>query len=123
VVLIDTSVWVDFLRGGERSLALREEIADGNVLLHPWVYGELMLGHIDPRRNGLVSDFVHLDPAPLPDCDELYALIDRRNIRNCGVGWVDVCVLASALLAKCRLWTFDGKMNDIARELGIPLHA
>jgi hypothetical protein len=42
VILVDTSVWVDHLRGGDRVLAGLLEA--GEVLAHPFIIGELALG-------------------------------------------------------------------------------
>lgn len=39
MILVDTSVWVKFLRHGLPLLATL--LQDGEVLIHPWVIGEL----------------------------------------------------------------------------------
>jgi predicted nucleic acid-binding protein len=46
MILPDTSVWIDHFRGGEKTLAglLHRE----DLLLHPFVIGELALGYL-PR--------------------------------------------------------------------------
>ena len=44
MILVDTSVWVDFFRGAERATDLAEHLESNLVLLHPWVLGELVLG-------------------------------------------------------------------------------
>jgi len=43
VILVDTSVWVDFFRGTDRAADLAEHLESNLVLLHPWVLGELVL--------------------------------------------------------------------------------
>jgi predicted nucleic acid-binding protein len=40
VILVDTSVWIDFFRGTERAADLAEHLETNLVLLHPWVLGE-----------------------------------------------------------------------------------
>lgn len=47
MILADTSVWVDHLRDGNQALADRLEAA--LVLAHPFVIGELALGHLRQR--------------------------------------------------------------------------
>ena len=47
MILVDTSVWIDFFREGDSQLA--EALEKGVVLRHPWVQGELALGRVDPR--------------------------------------------------------------------------
>src|SRR5207244_638482 len=44
VTLVDTSVWVDHLRAGNRTLV--SLLLDAEVLTHPFVIGELACGQI-----------------------------------------------------------------------------
>lgn len=48
MILVDTSVWVDHLRSGDRVLA--RLLDDSHVLAHPWLIGELALGRLRNRR-------------------------------------------------------------------------
>ena len=44
MILVDTSVWIDHFR---RPIpALVRELGDGSVVSHPFVIGELALGHL-----------------------------------------------------------------------------
>ena len=47
MILVDTSVWVDHLRKGDRGLA--ELLTASNVLMHPFVIGELACGNLRTR--------------------------------------------------------------------------
>jgi predicted nucleic acid-binding protein len=51
VILVDTSVWVDHLRSGNATLA--GELEAGQVLVHPFVIGELACGTLRNRREVL----------------------------------------------------------------------
>jgi len=51
VILVDTSVWIDHLRSGEPSLAAILE--SGQVMMHPFVLGELACGNLANRREVL----------------------------------------------------------------------
>jgi len=48
VILVDTSIWINHLRDGHSTLVRLLE--RGLVLTHPWVIGELALGHLSQRR-------------------------------------------------------------------------
>jgi predicted nucleic acid-binding protein len=48
VILADTSVWVDHLRAG--SGTLEAELVARNILIHPFVVGEIAMGHLSPRK-------------------------------------------------------------------------
>jgi hypothetical protein len=54
--------------------------------------------------------------------EELLALIDRRSLhgRGRGCGYVDLSLLASALLSdRTLLWTCDKRLESAASELGL----
>ena len=53
MILVDTSVWIDHLRGGDRHLAALLEA--GSVLAHAFVTGELALGDLKQRDLILTS--------------------------------------------------------------------
>jgi predicted nucleic acid-binding protein len=118
VILVDTSVWVDFLRGTERAADLAAHLESNLVLLHPWVLGELVLGGLGPRRT-VIADLKRLPAAPLVPDEEVLELILVRQLSGRGIGWVDVHLLATVLVAECGLWTFDGSLGAVARDLGV----
>jgi predicted nucleic acid-binding protein len=119
VILVDTSVWVDFFRGTDRAADLAEHLESNLVLLHPWVLGELVLGGLGPRRKTVIADLKRLPASPLIPDEEVLELILTRQLSGRGIGWVDVHLLASALVAGCGLWTFDGRLGAVARDLGV----
>jgi predicted nucleic acid-binding protein len=45
--------------------------------------------------------------------------VRHRKLNGCGIGWVDVHLLASALVSRSPLWTADSRLEAIASELGI----
>jgi predicted nucleic acid-binding protein len=53
VILVDTSIWIDHLRTGDSKLV--GLLQDSHVLAHPWVTGELALGHLLRRSEILGS--------------------------------------------------------------------
>jgi predicted nucleic acid-binding protein len=115
-VLVDTSVWIDHLRGRSGSLAAKLE--QGEVLTHPFVCGELACGHL-AMRDEVLALLARLPAAPTASHDEAMRLVNDRQIIARGIGWVDVHLLAAALLAGARLWTRDRALAAVAAELGV----
>lgn len=116
MLLADTSVWIDHFRQNRSSLATC--LSEGLILMHPWVYGELACGNLK-NRSAILSDLKALPSAmPARDVDVL-ALIENRGLRGRGLGWVDMHLLASALLSNCRFWTLDKRLASAARDLGL----
>src|SRR5580704_19315900 len=116
MVLADTSVWVQHFRRGEPTLA--DHLSEGLVLMHPFVSGELACGNLKTRA--AVSSSLHALPAAkLASNSEVLQLIEQRRLWGRGLGWVDMHLLASALLSHCRFWTLDKKLREAAVELGL----
>jgi predicted nucleic acid-binding protein len=82
VILVDTSVWVDFFRGADRVTDLTEHLESNLVLLHPWVLGELVLGGLGPRRKTVIADLKRLPASPLVPDEEVLELILTRQLRE-----------------------------------------
>jgi predicted nucleic acid-binding protein len=116
VILVDTAVWIDHLRAGDAELgALLEH---GAVLAHPWVTGELALGHM----RGRVEILLLLDDLPqatVATPGELLAFIDHHELLGLGIGYVDAQLLASTMLTDdATLWTRDRRLQTAAERLG-----
>lgn len=115
MVLVDTSVWVDFLRKGHASL--QQLLEDGEVLVHPFVVGELALGRLS-RRSELLSRMSRLPQARVATHREILLFIDHHALAGSGLGYVDAHLLASALLtAPVQLLTRDRKLAAVAHRL------
>jgi len=115
VILVDTSVWVDHLRTGAPSLSAALE--QGRVLTHPFVIGELACGNLKNRREvlRLLSD---MPVAPVASDSEALDFVERRALMGRGLGYIDVHLLASAVLAgTARLWTRDKQLAVAAADL------
>ncbi len=116
MVLADTSVWIQHLRRGEPVLV--DRLSEGLVLMHPFVAGELACGNLK-RRSEVLSDLHALPPANLASDDEVLKLIEDRRLWGRGLGWVDLHLLASALLSDCEFWTLDQRLAVAAKNFGL----
>ena len=117
MILVDTSVWIDHLRTGDPELVAL--LQDGHVLTHPWVTGELALGHLG-RRGEILGLLHHLPQATAATDHEVLTLIDNHRLFGLGIGYVDAHLLAATLLtAGARLWTRDRRLAAVAGRLDI----
>jgi hypothetical protein len=57
--------------------------------------------------------------APLVPQGDVVAFVRDRQLQGRGIGWVDMHLLASALVGRLKLWTADTRLAMVARELGI----
>jgi predicted nucleic acid-binding protein len=119
LILVDTSVWVEFLRRAPPRADLREPLEAGDVLTHACVIGELALGSLGRRRAQILADLRLLPCLPSVGDDEVMQLVEVRALAGTGIGWVDAHLLASALLAQAALWTLDTRLARVAASLGL----
>ncbi len=116
MILVDTSIWIDHLRAGDPELS--ELLRESQVLGHPWVTGELALGHLS-RRSEILGLLHNLPQATVATDDEVLALIDKRQLFGVGIGYVDAHLLAAtALTPAARLWTRDKRLALAAVQYG-----
>ncbi|MFI4935019.1 MAG: type II toxin-antitoxin system VapC family toxin [Caulobacterales bacterium] len=118
MILADTSVWIDHLRQGDAAMAVALEA--GEVLIHPFVIGEISLGTLGQRAVTLelLND---LPSAIVASAEEVAALIERERLFGSGVGYVDVHLLASVrLTTDATFWTRDLRLRAVAERLGLP---
>jgi predicted nucleic acid-binding protein len=116
LILADTSVWVEHLRRGEprlERLLLAAEVAS-----HPFVIGELALGHLR-QLNEILALLHALPPVELPSHEETFAFVERKKLAGSGIGWVDAHLLAAAALSGARLYTLDRRLASVGARLGL----
>ena len=115
-VLVDTSVWVDhFRRRNDTLVALLQK---DQVLVHPWVIGEIACG-TPPRRSATLGDLASLQPVTQASPAEVLDFVEREQLFGLGCGWVDMHLLtATCLTPNCQLWTLDQRLGALAQRFG-----
>ncbi len=116
MMLVDTSLWVDHLRQGDKKLA--EMLRADEVACHPFVIGELACGNLHNREEVLTLLWALTMLRKVEDA-EVLAFISGHRLMGKGLGLVDVHLLASCLLEGVGLWTRDKILARTASRLGI----
>jgi len=116
MVLVDTSIWVSFLQGDNPRL--KELLDEGKVVTHPFIIGELACGNL-ANRGEILALLKALRPAIEARHEEALHLIEFHRLMGQGLGYVDIHLLASALLTSMPLWTSDKSLKDAAVRLRI----
>lgn len=116
MVLVDTNVWVRFFRDGNPLLEALLE--DGEVMSHPIVIGELTMANL-PQRKRFLSDLLRLARPQVVSWNEVYRMVESRQLWGRGIQWNDACLLASSILSERPLWTLDKRLATIAAEAGV----
>lgn len=116
MVLVDTSIWVRHLKTG--STALAELLNNTQVQIHPMVVGELACGSLK-NRSEIIELLQSLPSSHYASDREVMHLIESRKLMSRGIGYVDMHLLAAALLGGSTLWSADTRLAAAASDLGV----
>ncbi|HOV64795.1 MAG TPA: PIN domain-containing protein [Spirochaetia bacterium] len=116
MIIIDTSVWIEFLKGGQSySSAVKVLLEQREVLAVECIFAELLQGaKTDRERTIILSYWNHLpkieDPGLLIEAG-LYS--GQTRLLDKGVGLIDALILICALKSGAKIWTLDNKFAKI----------
>lgn len=116
MILVDTSIWIDHFNKSD--IDLINLLNSGKVCIHPFIIGELSCGNISNRKEILTL----LKALPQVDSaldEEIYTLIENKKLYGIGLGFIDVHLLASALIDNVTIWTRDKTLKKAAINLDI----
>ena len=116
MILVDTSVWVEHLRRG--SARLQALLRDTKVVMHPFVTGELALGHLK-RRAEILSLLANLPQARVASHETGMRFVDEHGLFGSGLGWIDAHLLCAAAVERFDLWSLDRSLATAASRLGL----
>ena len=89
-----------------------------DVVSHPFVVGEIACGQMR-NRSEVLSLLQALPAARSLQEEEAHSFLEDHRLMGSGIGWVDVHLLASAVLTRASLWTFDRRLARVAARLGL----
>ena len=117
MILVDTSVWVDHLRSPEPDMI--EQLNANNVMVHPFVIGELACGML-PDRAEVLRRLTLLPQIEQAAQDDVLSTIESMGLMGSGIGFIDAHLLCSVVGSSgVSLWTRDQRLSRIATELGL----
>lgn len=117
MLLVDTSIWIDHLNGQDGSLSWYLE--EGQVLIHPFVIGELACGNLK-HRSQIIALLHDLPQLPTASEFEVLYFLERQQLMGMGLGYIDIHLLAAVTIAgNCTLWTRDKRLHEVATAFGV----
>ena len=116
MILVDSSLWIEHFRTSDSKL--RDILEQGSAVAHPFVVGELALGHLRKRDEVLLL-MGELPKTPHLSDEEVLGFVEVHRLAGTGIGWIDAHLLASAKLAGARVWTRDRALGKVAARLGL----
>ena len=120
-VLADTSIWVDYLRGGVTGPGgpLDELLGEGEVVVCGPVVAELLTGAVAGGRNELWQLLSGLPWADLGRAEWRRVGDLAASLRSSGtsVALTDIEIAVAAVTAEARLWSRDSDFDRIGAVL------
>jgi predicted nucleic acid-binding protein len=118
MILVDTSVWIRFLSNQSPYAARLDAILDRGE-----TSGHELIRRTSHRRPGgrakFLASYAKMHQARMVPNNEVVAFVRDRNLHGRGLGWVDIHLLAAAVVEGLRLWTADPRFARVAKELGV----
>jgi hypothetical protein len=91
---------------------------DYKVVIHPYIVGELACGNFK-NRNLILSYLKSLPEVSIISDNEYHSFIDKNKLFGIGLGFVDIHILASAIISGIVLFTRDKALMLRAQLLGV----
>ena len=117
MILVDTSIWIDYLRQGDPLLV--EQLNQQQILMHGMVLGKLAIGNFKNRQ--LLLDRWQALPFIQSATDaQVLQFLETHQLMGQGVGWIDLHLLtATSFTDGVKLWTRDKRLRTIAETLNL----
>jgi predicted nucleic acid-binding protein len=113
MIIADTSIWIDFLRGNPDVAPLMKSLLeDGRILALEAIFGELMQGARNEAERRILAEYW----AALPKTAEAGLWIQAGRVSGesgwigKGLGLIDAYIVVAARSLSAKLWTLDKKI-------------
>ncbi len=116
MVLVDTNIWINDLRKSDPALV--GLLNHGSVVCHSFIIGELACGNLKNREE-ILGLFQSLPSTIVVEENEFMEFVETRKLMGRGLAFVDIHVLASAVVSGAVLWTGDKQLAQAATEIGV----
>ncbi len=116
MIILDTSIWIEFLKQNPKYYnKIKELLENQKILAVECIFGELLQGTRNKREKEILLNYWD----NLPKCESKNVWIDagilsaERKFFSKGIGLIDCAILTSAQKNNSKLWTLDKKLKSI----------
>jgi predicted nucleic acid-binding protein len=113
MMIADTSVWIEFLRGARPYMeVLKPLIEDRRLYTVECIFGEILQGARSKREIDIVLAYWNFLPKANEEQIWLTAgqLSAKEKLFSRGLGLIDLAILAAARKSHLKIWTLDKKL-------------
>jgi len=119
MILVDTSIWIEFLKRNEEVFTImQQKLERGEILAAECIIGELLQGAKDEHEQMIITSYWEC----LPKINESGIWIEagtysgRNKLISKGIGLIDVVILMIARRTNSKIWTLDKKLLNLLKK-------
>ena len=112
--LIDTSIWIQHLQTPNKKLS--QLLAENQVLVHPFIIGEIFIGHVR-NRDEVMTLLGYLPQIKTATEMEVQTLVRKNRLFGRGLSWIDCHLIASTLIQGADLYSTDKALTKAYQDL------
>lgn len=117
MLIADTSIWIEFLKGKKEYLPLALLIEERVVFAVECIFGELLQGSRSERERKII--LAYWENLPKVEESGIWLAAGRKSSEEKlfpkGIGLVDLAILVSAQSRSLKIWTLDKKLLSILK--------
>ncbi len=115
MILIDTSVWIEYFKQNSEYVEDIQPLLKGQLVItiEP-VFSELLYGVRNRKEKELIQSYWHILPRIDFGDDSMIEAAGYANLQNYlefGIGLIDAVIIKSVLDRNHLLWTLDKRIN------------
>ena len=119
MILVDTTIWVEFLKGHQPYLyQMKQLLEDRQVLAVEPVFGELLQGAKDDRERRIIVGF--WENLPKNRVQDVWVKAGELSSRNKwidhGIGLIDAVLIITARDSSAKVWSLDKKLKSVLHK-------
>ena len=122
MILADTSVWIEFLRGNNQFEHLGGLLEQREITTTGAIFGELLQGARSAREINILKEYWN-NLISLDDSSSFWfqagLLSYHDHYLSKGIGLIDASIIAAARQYQCSIWTLDKKILSVLRKTEI----
>lgn len=122
MIIVDTSIWVEFLRNNSLYFsAVQELLENQNVLTIECIFAELIQGAKDKRERDIILSY--WNNVPKVEIENVYInagiFSSENKLISKGIGLIDSVIIISSNHYKAKVWTLDKKLQRVLKKENI----
>jgi len=123
-VLVDTSIWIDYFRGGENSIDMEFLIDENLIITNDIILAELIPYLIIKKQTKVVNLLYEVTKMPLDIHWEEIIEFQLKCLKSGanGVGIPDLIIAQNAKQNNCTIYSLDKHFHLLNKVLKINLH-